>query len=230
MFERESEMTASAERWMRARGLRVKAEFNTPWGVCDLVGLKFNRQNVAKRVRLRQMRAIGSITRAALLLQLPDVESRRSVTLKGLAHRWHSSIPADVLAVEAERLIADRFALRSARGGLQKVNGWVPLQERIVAVELKLARIDEAMQQARSNLRFADESYVAFPTRVAEALIANRHRWSDHLDAGIGVLGVSAHRCVLLLPSKREAGMVDEAVQLYCVEKFWRTRLKDSST
>ena len=40
-------MTPMVARWMRAGGMTAKSEFVTPWGVCDLVGLRFNAENLA---------------------------------------------------------------------------------------------------------------------------------------------------------------------------------------
>lgn len=229
MFKRESEMTGSAEQWMRAQGLSVKAEFNTPWGACDLVGARLNCGNVARRVSLGQTRAIGSISRAALLLRVPDVETRRSTSLNSLARLWGDSVATETLCDEVERLVADRFLLRTRTGRLQKLNGWMPLQERIVAVELKLTRIDEAVQQAHRNLGFADESFVAFPQEVASRVTSNLKRWSA-FNAGVGLLSVTPEACEVLVPPRRAVECVNSAIQFYCVEKFWRTRLKDSST
>lgn len=228
MFKRESEMTGSAEQWMRAQGLSVKAEFNTPWGACDLVGVRLNQERVARRIGLRQTRAIGSITRAAVLLRVPDVETRRSASLDSLVNSWGDSVPTETLCDELERLVADRFLLRSSTGRLQKLNGWMPLQDRIVAVELKLTRIEEAMQQAHRNLGFADESFVAFPKEVAVRVASNLKRWSV-LSAGVGLLSVTPATCEVLVPARRAEKRPDPAIQVYCVEKFWRTRLRDSS-
>jgi len=129
---------------------------------------------------------------------------------------------------ETARLIADRFVVCSSRGRLQKMNGWMPLQDRLVAVELKLQRIEEAMRQALNNLGFADESYVGLPDKVARRVLSNVSRWSDFLDAGVGMLSVARQGCELLVPARKTRKWTDTAIQLYCVEKFWRTRLKDN--
>ena len=39
-YRLESEMTPIVEAWLDAQGLDHKAEFVTPWGICDLVGTK----------------------------------------------------------------------------------------------------------------------------------------------------------------------------------------------
>jgi hypothetical protein len=228
MFAKEAEMTHPVASWMRARGLDVKAEFLTPWGICDLAGLSFDPSKVARRLQLRQTRSLTSITRAVLLLQIPDIQESRSVTLTKLVRQFAPSIPGNVIRTEMARLVADGFVVTSSHGRMQKLNGWMPLHDKLISVELKRARIDEAMDQALNNLGFADESYVALPTDVAQRVAANPSRWRPFLEAGVGVLAVAPKHCDVLLPARRTAVWTNPAVQLYCVEKFWRTRTKGS--
>lgn len=221
-------MVASAAAWMKDCGLTVKSEFVTPWGMCDLVGLRFNPDNVAHRLQQKQTRAIGSITRSALLLQIPDIESRKWTTINNLVCRFTPSIPREVVLKEMVQLISDRFVVSSSRDRLQRVNGWLPLQDRLVAVELKLARIEEAMRQALNNLGFAEESYVGLPAEVANRVASNQSRWAEFFNSGIGLLSVARRGCEVLVATRKTRDWTDEAVQLYCVEKFWRTRIKDN--
>ena len=228
MFVRESEMAPAVSRWLKAADLRVKREFMTPWGVCDLVALSFNQDRVDHRLSLRQTRPVGSLTRAILLLQVPDIETRRSTSVMRLTERCCPVLSADVIERELHRLIADRFIVQSKNGRLQKVNGWMPLQERLVAVELKLTRVEEAMQQALKNLDLGADSYVAFPSAVAARIAARPQRWQRYFEGGIGLLSVTKNNCTVLIPAQSNRASVDLAVQLHSVEKFWRTRLKDS--
>ncbi|MCX5671422.1 MAG: hypothetical protein NTU94_08915 [Planctomycetota bacterium] len=221
-------MAVSAAGWMKSSGMAVKSEFVTPWGICDLVGLSFNLGNVAHRLQLKQTRGVSTITSAVLLLHIPDVETKKSTTLDKLVRQCLPSIPEEVVCKETNRLIADRFVLCSSRGRLQKVNGWMPLQDRLVAIELKLSRIDEGMRQAMNNLGFAEESYVGLPTEVARRVASHASRWSDFFDAGVGLLSVARHGCKVLVPARQTKNWTDTAIQFYCVEKFWRTRIRGS--
>ncbi|MGC1676150.1 MAG: hypothetical protein WA740_01350 [Candidatus Binataceae bacterium] len=219
-------MTGFVASWMKANGMTAKPEFVTPWGICDFVGLRFNPEKVTRRLQQKQIRAISSVTRALLLLQIPDVETKRSITLDNLIQSYAPFISEEVVCRETSRLIADRYVTSSAHRRLQKVNGWMPLQDRLVAVELKLSRVDEAMRQAVNNLGFADESYVALPADVARRVMATSTRWSKFFDVGVGLLGVARRRCEVLRPAQKTGNRTDKAIQLYCVEKFWGTRLK----
>lgn len=224
MFRLESEMVSCVTRWLSRAGLQVRPEFVTPWGICDLVAVAFRPEGVSHRINLRQFKPVSSITRAALLLRVPDVETSKSISMCKLAKDFAPSLPANVIAAEVERLVSDRFLIRTNRGGLQKLNGWMPLHERLIAVELKLTRVDEAFQQANRNLGFADESYAAFPMELAERLAVEPDRWGRYFENGVGLLGVTRRTCKVFVAASASTQSRDSAVQLYCVDKFWRSR------
>jgi hypothetical protein len=228
MFKSETNMAEPVVRWLRSLNLTVRSEFITPSGICDLVGVSFKARNVANRLRLGQTQPVGSITRAALLLRIPHADTAQSVTVRRLAKECAPTIPEEVVVEHTLRLIADGFVRRISRDRLQRLNGWVPLHKRIIAVELKLDRVEEAMSQAWNNLIFADESFVALPTEIAHRVAAKRDRWSSFLDSGVGLLAVSGRECKVLIPSRNRSVPPDAAIQFYCIEKFWRTYIKDS--
>lgn len=207
---------------MTARRLMVKSEFVSPWGICDLVGVRFNRSNVSHRLRFGQTKRIASITRAALLLKVPEVETGRSISLKQMIRSSAPVIPKDLLIKEIQSLEADGFVRRTPHGRLQRLNGWLPLQQSLVAIELKLTRIDDAMHQARRNLGFADQSFVGLPLDVARRVAASPDRWGEFFHDGVGLLGVGKFRCRVLIAARKSPEWTDEAIQLYCVDKFWR--------
>ena len=228
MFQIESEMSEPVARWLKSLGLMVKHEFVMPWGTCDLVGARFSGENVARRLSHRQTRAVGSITRSAILLRIPDVETEEWTTVHRLARACGPMLDTEAIGNETDRLVADRFVVRSARARLQKLNGWIPLQKRLVAVELKLSRIEEVMLQAVNNLVFASESFAAMPMDQARRVADRRNRWSHHFAQGVGLLGVVPDSCEVLIPARQNSSQVDKAVQFYSVEKFWRTRPRGS--
>ena len=221
-------MTQPVLRWLRSSGLFVKAEFAAPWGICDLVGVSFRSQSVKHRRRLRQTQPITSISRAAVLLQIPDEETGESISINALAKEYSSSMTCDLVDAHARRLIADGFVIKTASGELQKRNGWFPLHKRLVAVELKLSRIEDVLSQAQNNLLFADESYVALPKAVAVRVAEKRVRWTPFFESGVGLLSVTKRSCDVLIKPHRQSAAVDNIIQFCCVEKFWRTHSKHS--
>jgi hypothetical protein len=230
MFKSEISMVKPVVKWMESMDLTVKSEFITPWGICDLVGLSFNQRNVRHRLRLGQTEPIGSVTRAALLLKIPDIETNESITLRRLVRDCAPTISEDSVREHTNRLIEAGFVSCPSGDRLQRLNGWMPLHKRLIAVELKLSRVEEAMRQARNNLTFADQSYVGLPKDLAVRVAQGRNRWSSFLDAGVGVLAVAPRACAIVKPSRRRSSepAPDPILRFYCAEKFWRTSAKDN--
>lgn len=227
-FERENEMAKPVLQWLSRQHLLVKSEFVLPWGICDLVGLSFNQEQVARRLALRQHRPIGPLQRIDLLRHIPDAESGSAITLNRLRKSAEDGEVACPFERDLQMLIANRFVIATNHGSLQKVNGWMPLHERIVAIELKLYRISEAIAQALSNRAFATESYIALPAKTAERLVRSA-RHPEFRRTGIGVLGVTRTTCKVLVPAVQVVEP-DATLQTHCVERFWRTRDSSSST
>jgi len=218
-------MAVPVSNWLRFQGLSVKREFSMPWGICDFVGVSLNASRVRKRLRFGQKNSVGPMGRVALMRQIPDRETGHRITLSRLERL--NPCPADVLAADLEKLITAGFVVRWGKRSFQKINGWVPLHNRILAVELKLARISDALVQASSNRAFATESFVAVPAETACRIVSGRCL-SDFLKAGVGVLGVTRTKCEVVLKPSHTGIETDATLQMHCVERFWRTR--DSST
>lgn len=228
-FRLEQDMTAVVESWMGSRELAVKVEFATPWGICDLVGVRLNRHMVRKRMALGQWEPIGPPSRIALLQQVPDAGTG-TIAVSRLKRDFSGVMSPQQFERELECLSRARFLAEPRRGVVHRINGWEPLHSRIVAVELKLSRIEEAYNQALSHLWFATESFVALPYDTALRLSRNP-RARRFRSNGVGVLGVQADRCrVLVRPTDGRTFKADPVLQAHCVERFWRTRVKDTAS
>jgi hypothetical protein len=226
-FDYENQMVEPAEAWLKSKGLMVKREFSTPWGICDLVGCSFNRHNVKKRLRLGQVKPIGPHFRVMLLSHIPDEAENRPITAHRLVTRFSDFFDEAQVMLELDRLQRDRFVQRTPSGSFYKVNGWAPLHKRLIAVELKLSRITEVLHQAIGHLEFADESYVGLPMATAKRLIAAKRKM-EFIQAGVGILGIDATKCRILLKSGPSKNDSDGVIQAHCVERFWRTSARGS--
>lgn len=220
----EHEMLSSARQWLARQGLMVKEEFFTPWGVCDLVGVSLDKRRIKERLRLGQMRPIGPLIRVEILNAIPDVEGGEIATFERLEAKYRDFVAPSRLRAEVESLIANKFVVVTAHGALQKVNGWAPLHARIVALELKLHRVQDALSQAVSHLAFAEESFVGLPTGLAER-IANSPRAARFQSEGVGIVSVGLNRCMILVAPEIRRHPVNQTLQMHCVERFWRTRV-----
>lgn len=226
-FKYENQMAEPAERWLRGQGLMVKKEFATPWGICDLVGCSLNKAKVRKRCSLRQTRPIRSQLRVHLLSLIPDEKEGESVSADDLHRVFEPYLDAERIERELLRLFKDRFVRPTGDNAYYKVNGWMPLHKRLVAVELKLTRIEDALSQAINNLGFADESYVGLPADRAMRLIDTKRR-RDFEERGVGLLAVQRSGCKVVLRPRKQRPAGEKTVQTYAVERFWLPHLKDN--
>ncbi len=223
-FDYENQMTEPVIQWLRKQGLMVKQEFPTPWGICDLVGCSLNKNKVKTRLRLRQNKPIRSHLRVYLLSLIPE-EGEGGVDANDLHRAFEPYLDKDRIERELQRLVKDRFVRPADDETFYKVNGWMPLQKRLVSVELKLARVDDAFHQAINNLGFAGESYVGLPANVATRLV-NTKRKAVFVQRGIGVLAVNVDRCHVALRAKKLISSSEKTTQAYSVERFWLSHLK----
>ena len=223
-FRFERDMVESARRWLVDLGVITKAEFATPWGICDLVGVSFNEEHVQQRLNLGQRECIGPPLRIEILRRIPDSATGRLITFRRLERECAGALTAHDLAREVRRLVARKFVRVGNNGLLQKIDGWVPLHDRIIAVELKLLRVADVLSQAASHLRFASESYAGLPAQLA-LRIAGGQRSEDFRRAGVGILAVSGRDCCVVLPAHRQPSTADPVMQMHCVERFWRSRV-----
>jgi hypothetical protein len=224
-FRFEHEMANSARNWLKRQGLMVKEEFYTPWGICDLVGAALDANRVRERLQLGQKHPIGPLIRLEILNAVPDAETGQSTTREELAHKYQDLLAATEVCAEIDKLITGKFVTVTEQGTLQKVNGWVPLHTRLVALELKLNRVEEALGQAISHQAFADESFVGFPTGLAGRIAASP-RAARFLAGGVGIVSVGKSRCHIVLRPETRRHPINPTLQMHCVERFWRTRIK----
>jgi hypothetical protein len=224
-FEYEYQMFKPAEAWLKSKGLMVKREFPTPWGICDLVGCSFNKRSVNKRLRLGQKKPIGSHFRTMLLSHIPNENEAQPIEPARLIGMFSEFFDEERIISELNRLDKDKFIQRTQFGSLYKLNGWMPLHKKLVALELKLSRIQDVLQQAISNLEFANESYVGLPMENARRLLRSSIV-SSFAKNSIGIIGLNAEGHQVFRSARRNAYGIDPILQTHCAERFWRQYAK----
>lgn len=224
-FDCEHQMLNPAEQWLRSQGLATKREFSTPWGICDLVGCSLDEARIRERLALGQSKPIGTQIRVMILSRIPDQGKDRSITLPQLQNEFAGFLDRARITIEVNHLVKDKFVEVTPQGGFQKLNGWVPLHKKIVALELKLARINDALHQAICNREFADASFVGLPMETAQRLIRSKKE-SEFSRKGIGLLAINPKACTVLLKPNPIKSFRNQILQMHCVERFWRTRGK----
>ncbi len=224
MFKLESEMKEPVQRWLLAQGLQTKSEFQNPWGICDLVGCAFDEDRTRHRLAQKQGKPVGPPFRVQLLLRIPDQDTGRSVSVKRIHQGYSELFDYNEVCGEIDELVARRFVVRTKRGNLQKVNGWMPLQTDLVAVELKMGRINEVISQARNNRQLTPNSYMALP--LGKALNVASTKREVVTEAGVGLLAVTKANCEVLISPSKSRKQVNQVAECHCVERFWQSYLK----
>jgi len=226
VFKYESEMTKPVRDWLLAQGLMTKVEFKTPWGICDLVGVQINKEKADLRVNYNQRSTIGPIPRIALLERIPDAESGKSMGMAHLARIFDWWLTSDKLESEINYLIRKKFLISKRKDYYQKLNGWMPLHDRMVAVELKLNRVNEALYQAISNTTIFTESYVGLPFDSAVRIAEGKRRFEFEKN-NIGLLAVKSNFCEKLISPRVSNKDANSVLQIHAGESFWRLFLKE---
>lgn len=229
MFDFESQMTKPADMWLRSQDMMTKREFTTPWGICDLVGCSLNKRKIKRRLGYGQTKSIGSQLRVMILSLIPDIDEETSTTHRELRSHFDEYFDHNRIDLEIDRLIKGRFVVDTPRGTLQKQNGWMPLQKKILSLELKLTRVNEALHQAINNLEFADESYVGLPMQIAIRVVQSEKE-TEFYNNGIGILGITPQKCKVLLKPTFRTSDPNSIIQTHCVERFWDNCSKESAS
>src|SRR6202030_3834507 len=102
LFKLEKEMSAPVTEWLRGQGLTVKREFTIPWGICDLVGLRFDSRQVRKRLAYGQSSPVGPALRVSILSKIPDADSGSSISLRVLRDRSFAYLDQEFLESELQ--------------------------------------------------------------------------------------------------------------------------------
>jgi hypothetical protein len=225
-FRLEEDMKDRVERWLSRSHTAVRREFETPWGICDLVAASFDTKRKRKRLSDFSEMSLGPLPR---LLVLAMAWESGPIRVQDLKRRSREMLGVREFDDHFAQLVSlGLLAIESAYVRRRRVS-WLPTHRRLVAVELKLYRVEEAYFQALNNLHFAHASYVALPLPVARRVGDSdwKRRFSK---AGVGLVGVASTRCRVLIESRRRPTELDLALQLHSAERLWRWHLRDSAS
>jgi len=194
-----------------------------------VVGCALDGKRARLRRSLKQTSTLGPPTRVQLWHYIPDRASKRGTTIEELVVRARAFWDRDVVEHELHRLIDLGFVATTQSGKLQRQAPWHPLQKRVVAIELKLTKVTDALSQAIRYAGFADEAFVGVPHEIAQHAMSVRGEEFER--AGVGLLAIRQHGVQLLMaPQSRRRSVFDPVAQTHAVERFWRAYITDSST
>jgi DNA-binding Lrp family transcriptional regulator len=166
---------------------KVLREVRVRQRIADMVVIHASAQPLSKKTRV-------SYFEAAIVSELLQ---NGELPLAEVAHRLYSCEPS----IDARASKLARLGLIDYAGDVLRPNGRDLVADvEIVAIEAKLTRWREAVEQATRYLEFANRSYIAMP---AESFIAADPILSACAGAGVGALSVAADETVTLLMEAR---------------------------
>ena len=219
-FGSEREMALPATRWLARRGYVVRSEFQTAQGISDLVGCRWRRGAVQERSKFARP-LLSSKVRTALLAVIPPEGIRQTEVVKALRCFSRAIVHEELKNLHDWGLVA-----RSKNARWQREAHWLPMHDHLVAIELKMRHLREAVRQAQRYLAFADDAYVGFPWPLAFRIAKDRRSEILRM-AGVGLLAIRPARVQALIepaPGHRP-WPVERATQLQTVDRIWRTTL-----
>jgi hypothetical protein len=136
----EAHLAGTVLRWLSGQGLLVQMEeFVTPWGVADVLGIRFNIDRVQARIAARHLDPVLDTYAVQLLLSLPvDGRAKR---ISDVARKFEPLLGSDLFESAVRSLVRKRFVVQEGASLARRTN-WMPYHEQLIAVELKLRRID----------------------------------------------------------------------------------------
>jgi hypothetical protein len=209
----ERAMLSPIHLWLASLGFFTKNEFQMPWGICDLVGVKADPTAVIERVKE------GRIP-VATLLAIPTRGSRRYTTIEELASTLGPHLEAGQISDIVKRLKSKKFVSVND-GRITRPSGRHGFYEKIVAVEFKLTRIEEALAQATHHKVVTSDSYVALPHIVAEKAVHDGWR-AEFGRKGVGLISLRSDACdVVWQPARSSIYPVNPVFECHAAERFW---------
>ena len=206
--------------WLGAQGFFARYEFQTPWGICDLVGVKPVAENVVARAAAGITEPIGSAQNVAVFLAIPSASSGRSISPEKLAAALGDYTDSGQIGRSLASLRKKRLVTATRQGNFRRSDRWLPVVESIIAVEFKLSRVEEVLLQATHHKDITEKSYVALPAAAAARVASGRNR-ERFVERGIGLISLSADTCDILLPPGPSIYRVNPIFELHTAERFW---------
>ena len=206
--------------WLGNQGYFTKYEFQTPWGICDLVGVRPLADRTARRVAAGINESIGSTHNVAVFLAIPKASSGRSISCEKLTKALGEYAGSDQVKRSLGSLRKKRLISVTGNGNFQRNDDWHPFFDSIVAVEFKLSRVEEVLIQATHHKGITQESYVALPLALANR-VASGKACERFAKRGVGIIGLTDDSCTIVLPPGPSDYKVNPVFEVHAAERFW---------
>lgn len=213
----EARVVARVKTYFEAAGAFVAPELSLGWGRADLVAFELDREKCRARVRNGQFRSLDRADHYRALRHMPELESGEHVSVAELCERLGRSA-SYVRASLVPFLERAGYAKRVGPGQLAKVNGFIPIAQRVIAIEAKVSDWRKGAIQAKRHRSFANRVYLALSSDYVHRVqleVLRKH--------GIGLLSASGFGVVEILASP-DMPPLDPDRHSFSAEWLWRYR------
>ena len=166
---------------------RTAKELTVGKSIADIVLYKFSQ---ASNWPAAPLSAVESVV-------LSIVRLRNSVRLETIARHAYMSVD-DVESVVKGRLSNWDLLRFNKRGTVLAMRDWVE-QSELIAIEAKLTKWREALDQAIDYKNYSDRSFVLLPHFCVNAAIAHKNEFTK---VGVGLLSYSPNSVELIIDAK----------------------------
>jgi len=219
--QRPSRPEAKVVAWVKAHfeavGAFVAPELSMGWGRADLVAFELDLEKCRARIRNGQFRSLDRADHYRALRHMPELESGDHVSIGALSvylGRSASYVRASLVPF----LERAGYAKRVGPGMLAKVNGFIPIAQKVIAIEAKVSDWRKGAIQAKRHRCFANRVYLALASEYVHRVdleLLQRH--------GIGLIAASSTRVDELLESPAMPP-TDPDRHSFSAEWLWRYR------
>lgn len=150
-----------------SEGFLTKTEIGVGYGIADLVLVQFNDDNCAIRKHNKQYQPLLKELYFRTLKYIPDFNNgSKPIELNRLIEK--TKLSKALLKYQVLReLEKNAFIVQKYTNCYFKINGWVPIAKRVIAVEAKIKDWRRGFYQANRYKSFADKVYLAVPPQIS---------------------------------------------------------------
>lgn len=204
---------------LESLGYRTLKELSVGYGRADVVACMLNKEKVARRIEAEQYVPILNIFSLALYLNFPNEVS--------IGYREILEISKDI--VNNSQFISANCSVRRTINWLilnkyiikkknkyYKLNNIYRFSENLIAIEVKISDWLKGARQAYRYRVFADNIYLAFPSRNFSRINAD-----ILLQNNIGIISIDINKKILIFNNKPENSKPNLIRHSLALEYFW---------
>ena len=195
----------------------ITTEFSIGYGRADLVAFKINPNKCRARLENGQQLSLDRVEYYTLLHLMPDINSGNNVSISYLSDKL--CLSSSYLKNHfLKHLIKSGYIVEVEQKKYVKVNGFIPIADEIIAIEVKISDWKKGAIQAKRYQVFANRTFLALYSNFvhrADLSLLKKHN--------IGLMSVNNAEIHEVLPVYFQKPK-DEIRFSYASEWVWKYR------